>query len=152
VIIVSIPCSPCGFKTLRSSNAPCSHRLSYIHWVAECPSENSPIRATVRLFNPLFTADNPDSHPDGYLSVLNPKSEDIYPNAMIENGFNEVRRRAPWPKSDGETDQKEDGTASPETVRFQGMRVAYFCMDKEAEEGNLVFNRIVSLKEDPKKG
>ena len=72
---------------------------------------------------------------------------------MIETGFEEIRRRAPWPRLEGEEDQKEaDGEAKPETVRFQGMRVAYFCVDKGTEEGKLVLNRIVSLKEDPKKG
>jgi glutaminyl-tRNA synthetase len=32
------------------------------------------------------------------------------------------------------------------------MRVAYFCVDKQSAEGKLVLNRIVSLKEDAKKG
>ena len=35
-----------------------------------------------------------------------------------------------------------------ETIRFQGMRMGYFCVDKESREGNLLFNQIVSLKED----
>jgi glutaminyl-tRNA synthetase len=114
---------------------------------------NSPINTTVRLFNPLFSVDNPDTHPDGYLSVVNSNSEEIYPHAMIEVGLEEIRRRAPWPSLEGEKGLKEAGTeARPETVRFQGMRVAYFCIDKETEEGKLVLNRIVSLKEDPKKG
>lgn len=126
--------------------------IRYIHWVADCPSMNSPINTTVRLFNPLFSVDNPDTHPDGYLSVVNPGSEVIYPHAMIEVGLEEIRRRAPWPSLEGEKDLKEAGTeVGPETVRFQGMRVAYFCIDQETEEGKLVLNRIVSLEEDPKK-
>ena len=38
----------------------------------------------------------------------------------------------------------------PETVRFQGMRMGYFCVDQESGggSGRLVLNRIVSLKED----
>lgn len=45
---------------------------------------------------------------------------------------------------------KEGGgkEARPETIRFQGMRVAYFCVDRESTEENLVLNRIVGLKED----
>lgn len=114
---------------------------------------NSPINTTVRVFNPLFSVDNPDSHPDGYLSVVNPNSEEIYPRALIEAGFEEIQRRAPWPSLEGEKGFKEAGrVAKPETVRFQGMRVAYFCVDEETEEGKLVLNRIVSLKEDAKKG
>lgn len=78
---------------------------------------------------------------------------EIYSNAMIETGFEEIRRRAPWPSLEGEKEAKEEGKeASPETVRFQGMRVAYFCVDKDTEDGKLVLNRILSLKEDPKKG
>jgi glutaminyl-tRNA synthetase len=119
-----------------------------------CPEKSSPIKATVRVFNPLFTSDSPDTHPGGFLSIVNPRSEETFPNAMIETGFEEIRRRAPWPRLEGE--RKEEGAleeARPETVRFQGMRVAYFCVDRDRDEerGKVVLNRIVSLKEDPKK-
>jgi glutaminyl-tRNA synthetase len=107
----------------------------------------------VRVFKSLFNSDSPDTHPDGFLSVINPNSEEIFSNAMIETGYEEIRRRAPWPSLEGEQKQEEAGeVARPEAVRFQGMRVAYFCEDRDSEEGNLVLNRIVSLKEDPKKG
>ena len=65
---------------------------------------------------------------------------------MIEVGFQEIRRRAPWPAEAGEKNDHE--SAGPETVRFQGMRMGYFCVDKESEGDKLVLNRIVSLKED----
>ena len=80
------------------------------------------------------------------MNDVNPNSEEIYKNAMIEMGLEEIRRRAPWPDEEGEKDVK--GKAGFETVRFQGLRVGYFCMDKESEEGRVVLNRIVSLKED----
>ena len=90
---------------------------------------------------------------------------------MIEIGFEEIRRRAPWPAEAGEKvdegeegkggDEKDDGgkradeqkgrEARPETVRFQGMRVGYFCVDRDSGEerkGGLILNRIVGLKED----
>ncbi|KAG0645616.1 Glutaminyl-tRNA synthetase [Hyphodiscus hymeniophilus] len=123
---------------------------TYIHWIADCPSKNSPINATVRIFNQLFNVDNPDSHPDGFLAVVNPVSEETYPNAMIETGFAEIKRRAPWPSLEGERDIASGETRS-ETVRFQGMRVAYFCLDRDSTDDNIVMNRIVSLKEDAKK-
>ena len=50
-----------------------------------------------------------------------PDSETIYPDALLEPGFEEVRRRAPWPAAEGEKEK-----AGPESVRFQGMRIAYF--------------------------
>jgi len=120
---------------------------TYIQWVGSSAAHKSPIKAEVRIFNSLFKSDNPDSAEGGFLKDLNPKSEEIYPNAMIETGLEEIKRRAPWPKEEGEKNitNKDAGF---ETVRFQGLRVAYFCMDKETVEGNVVLNRIVSLKED----
>jgi glutaminyl-tRNA synthetase len=128
--------------------------VSYIHWISDCPSLNSPIKASVRVHNPLFTCDNPDTHPSGFLSVVNPRSEEVFPGAMVEIGFHEVRRTAPWPKSEGEKeseDSQEDSQKSPECVRFQGMRVAYFCLDRDSSADSIVLYRIVSLKVDSKK-
>lgn len=113
----------------------------------------------MRAFNPLFKSHNPAAHPDGFLADINSDSEQIFPNAMIESGFEEIRQRAPWPAEAGEkipnaeTSQANcaDPTASkprPETIRFQGMRVAYFCVDRETTTDNLILNKIVSLKED----
>ncbi|KAI9726713.1 MAG: Glutaminyl-tRNA synthetase [Cirrosporium novae-zelandiae] len=118
---------------------------TYIQWVADSPKHGSPMRTEVRVFNSLFKSDNPDSVEGGFLNDVNPTSEEIYPNAMVETGLGEVRDRAPWPEAAGETDKK---TAGVETVRFQGMRVAYFAMDSDTKDGKIVLNRIVSLKED----
>ena len=160
---------------------------TYIQWVAASKKHNSPIRAEVRIFSSLFKSENPDSVEGGFLADVNPKSEEIYPDAMIETGLNEVIARAPWPKEEGEkamsnkptdspTSKTDDSSPSekevaaghidgngeeaskltsphstaahPETVRFQGLRVAYFTMDKDSVDGKIVLNRIVSLKED----
>lgn len=149
---------------------------SFIHWVASSPEHHSPIKAEVRIINPLFKSDNPAAHPEGFLKDINPNSEEIFQNAMIETGFEEIRRRAPWPAEAGEkaaADKAETNeehaksdantmpgsveanggdsvkaAAKPETVRFQGMRMGYFCVDKESSTERLVLNRIVSLKED----
>ena len=68
---------------------------------------------------------------------------------MLETGFPDIRKRAPWPAKEGEKAQMEEGKkAGPETVRFQGMRQAYFCLDKDSEGDKVILNRIVSLKED----
>ena len=128
---------------------------TYIQWVAESPTHKSPVRAEVRVFSPLFKSENPDAAEGGFLADVNPKSEEIFPNAMVETGLNEVRRRAPWPEEAGEqTKDAKGGTVEgrvacgPESVRFQGLRVAYFCVDQDSTEDKLVLNRIVSLKED----
>ncbi|KAL8675448.1 MAG: hypothetical protein Q9168_000149 [Polycauliona sp. 1 TL-2023] len=123
---------------------------TYIQWVGSSHTHSSPIRAEVRIFNPLFKSENPDAAEGGYLNDINPASEEIHPNAMIETGFVEIGMRAPWPREEGE--KNFTGPARWETVRFQGLRVGYFCMDGDSELGKVVLNRIVSLKEDAGKG
>lgn len=90
---------------------------AYIHWVAE-GSRN----VEVRIHNALFKSEKPDNAEGGFLNDVNPNSEEIWPNAVIESGFDEVRRRAPWPEAAGES---ELGKGGLESVRFQAMRVAY---------------------------
>ncbi|RAL61082.1 hypothetical protein DID88_010423 [Monilinia fructigena] len=113
---------------------------TYIHWVAE-GSKN----VEVRIFNSLFKSEKPDDAEGGFLNDINPDSEEVWPNAVIESGFDEVRRRAPWPEAAGES---ELGKGGPESVRFQAMRVAYMAMDSDSTDDKIVLNRIVSLKED----
>ncbi|KAF4548204.1 tRNA synthetases class I-like protein 1 [Elsinoe fawcettii] len=118
-----------------------------IHWVGESAAHKSPFKAEVRVTNALFKNPRPnelDWKTGGYYDNINPESEIIYPHALIENGFEEIRRRAPWPKEEGEA----EGTTGNYAVRFQGLRTAFFCLDKEATEGKIILNRIVSLKED----
>jgi len=90
---------------------------AFIHWVAEGSR-----KVEVRIHNSLFLSDKPDDAEGGFLKNINPNSEEIWPNAMIESGFDEVRKRAPWPEAAGES---ELGAGGPESVRFQAMRVAY---------------------------
>ena len=124
---------------------------TYIQWVASSPEHKSPIKAEVRIFNSLFKSENPDSAEGGFLNDVNTNSEESYPSAMIETGLDEVRKRAPWPEEEGEKDIGSKN-AKFESVRFQGLRVAYFAMDKDSKDDRVVLNRIVSLKEDSGKG
>lgn len=118
-----------------------------IHWVGESATHGSPIRAEARIFNTLFKTSTPnelDWEGGGYYDNLNPESELVYRDAMVECGFKQVRARAPWPEEEGEA----TGTADKSSVRFQGLRTAFFCEDKDSTEDKVVLNRIVSLKED----
>ena len=90
---------------------------TYIHWVAEASKT-----VEVRIHNALFKTERPDDVEGGFLNDINPKSEEVWPHAMIESGFEEVKSRAPWPEAAGES---ELGRGGPESVRFQAMRVAY---------------------------
>ncbi|KAK0732064.1 glutaminyl-tRNA synthetase-like protein [Lasiosphaeris hirsuta] len=116
---------------------------TYIQWVG-----TDGRNAEVRLYNSLFLSDNPASAEGGYLNDINPESEVVYPNALIESGIDEVKRRAPWPEAAGED---KLGKGGPESVRFQGLRVAYFALDSDSTDDKIILNRIVSLKEDVKK-
>lgn len=118
---------------------------TYIQW---CGAGDSSRKCEVRVHNQLFKSENPAAAEGGYLSDINPESEIIYPDALIESGIDEVKRRAPWPEAAGES---ELGKGGPESVRFQAMRVAYFAVDSDSTDDKIVLNRIVSLKEDKEK-
>ena len=90
---------------------------AYIQWVPEAS-----IEVEARIYGPLFKSEDPTAVEGGFMNDLNPNSETIYPNALVEEGMKEVRRRAPWPAEAGEA----DGESGPESVRFQAMRIAYF--------------------------
>lgn len=121
---------------------------TFIQWVADCPAKKSPVKLDeVRLFKPLFKSDNPLDNPDGYLADVNTDSEDIITGSIIETGFHEVKDRSPW-KLEGQEDilSGNESKWAPETVRFQALRVGYFCMDKDSSDNKIVLNNIVSLK------
>ena len=84
---------------------------------------------------------------------------------MIEIGFEEISSRAPWPAEAGEKAVNENALTAdhteepveahlnhasprPETIRFQGIRMGYFCVDSYSKDGSIVLNRTVTLKED----
>lgn len=139
---------------------------AYIHWVAESSKHGSPIKAEARVFNPLFKSDNPDAATPDFMADLNENSLVVYPNVMAEVGLTEIRKRAPWPEEAGEANMKKGELVSGgdttenegharstkvpgfETVRFQAMRVGYFCMDRESTADRIILNRIVGLKQD----
>ncbi|EME85379.1 uncharacterized protein MYCFIDRAFT_42802 [Pseudocercospora fijiensis CIRAD86] len=118
-----------------------------IHWVGESKAHNSPVKAECRIYNQLFKTDKPNSldwKTGGYYDNINPDSEVVYQNALIEVGFREVKARAPWPNTEGEA----KGTADNSSVRFQGLRTAFFAEDQDSTADRVILNRIVSLRED----
>ncbi|KAI1756180.1 glutaminyl-tRNA synthetase [Xylaria castorea] len=115
---------------------------AYIHWVPQGSRS-----VTARVYKPLFKSQNPTAVEGGFLADINPDSETIYSNALVNSGFEEVRRQAPWPKRE----IAEKGPIAPEDVRFQAVRVSYFAMDKESTEDSIILNSIVALKEDVRK-
>lgn len=119
---------------------------TFIQWV---PSKGSLKVDEIRVQNRLFKSENPAGHPEGFLSDINDQSEEIFKDAMIESAFFDIKQRSPLnikiPNLEFNIEEKE---ARPETIRFQALRVGYFCVDKDSTDDKLIFNRIVTLKED----
>ncbi|KAI5928103.1 glutaminyl-tRNA synthetase [Camillea tinctor] len=111
---------------------------TYIQWVPDGSR-----KLEVRIHDPLFKSEDPSSVEGGFLNDINPDSETVYTEALIEPGFEEVRSRAPWPEG-----VEEKGKCGVESVRFQAMRIAYFAVDSDTTDDKVVLNRIVPLKED----
>lgn len=94
-----------------------------IQWV----SVPHAVNAEVRLFNHLFTVEDPANTPEDkvWLDFLNP-------NSMLTCQAKLEPMMAQATMSD----------------RYQFMRLGYFCLDSEkSKEGGLVFNRTVELKD-----
>lgn len=91
---------------------------TYIQWVPEGSR-----KVEVRIHSALFKSEDPSAAEGGFLNDINTESETVYPSALVETGFEEVKRKAPWPATAGEGSGED---VKPESVRFQAMRVAYF--------------------------
>ena len=160
---------------------------AYIQWVN---ASDAVTIDEVRYFNPLFRSDPP---PSDFESDVDPTSLEVFKGAVIEKEFYELAKKAVSDsrkdseerlrKAKAQTAESSDhasvkdseaaGEDEPvatveqlvgmENVRFQGMRLAYFALDRDSELGCLqegdvraggrdgdrvVLNRIVSLKED----
>lgn len=125
---------------------------TYIQWVPESKSY-TPIKIKeIRIQNQLFKSENPSAHPEGFLKDINPDSEEIIENALIEQAFNEIHAKSPinFPTINEEFNIKEKEGAI-ESCRFQALRVGYFCLDKDSSDDTIIMNRIVTLKEDSSK-
>lgn len=92
-----------------------------IHWV----SAEEALPAEIRVYEPLFTVDFPDADDRDYHELMNPES------LVVHRGFVEP--------------SLIDATLDD---RFQFEREGYFCIDsKDSGAGNLVFNRVVGLRD-----
>lgn len=91
-----------------------------IHWVAK----HTAVPATFKLYDRLFTQPDPEADGVDYLTLVNPNA------LQVKEGFVE-----PSVMHD-----------DPET-RYQFERLGYFWRDPKHEGDNLVFNRIVTLKD-----
>jgi len=93
-----------------------------IHWV----STSHALKAEVRLYDRLFTVENPMEEKDrDFLELLNPNSLEVLTDCYVEEDL---------------------ATARPYD-HFQFQRVGYFNLDPDSRDGRLIFNRTVSLRD-----
>ncbi len=114
----------CTYDPQTKSGMPESNRKvkGTLHWV----SAKQAVKAEIRLYDRLFTKENPDESEEekSYKDYLNPDSLKTI-TAMIE----------PAVLTAGILD------------KYQFERLGYFSVDKDSTPGNLVFNRVVPLRD-----
>ena len=92
-----------------------------IHWV----SINHAIEAEVRIYDRLFTHENPDGDKDvDFKEYINPNSLEVI-KGYLEPSLASAKK--------GE--------------RFQFQRLGYYCVDKDSSAQKLVFNKTVGLRD-----
>jgi glutaminyl-tRNA synthetase len=109
----------------RGGDAPDGRKVkATIHWVSADQAE----QAEVRLYDRLFSKENPDETESGadFMANLNPESLEV-----LEHSFVEPSLKA----------------AAPGDI-FQFERLGYFCLDQDSrKQGKPVFNRTVTLRD-----
>ncbi len=108
----------------RGGNAPDGRRVkSTIHWVSAAHA----IDAEVRLYDNLFTCENPDDVPEGqdFTVNLNPHSLEVVTGAKLEPSLR----------------------GAPPASRYQFERLGYFSADPDSSAEKPVFNRTVVLRD-----
>ena len=92
------------------------------HWV----SANEAVTAECRLYDRLFTTEEPDGDKDrSFLEFINPDSLTVLPKIYVEPSVKNLK--------------------AGDKVQF--LRHGYFCVDKDSTSDKLVFNRTVTLKD-----
>ena len=94
-----------------------------LHWL----SAQHAIPATVRLFEHLFTKEDPETTEAGqdFTSLINPNSMQELNGCFVEPGLKDVNH----------------------DTRFQFLRLGYFCHDSNSRPNKLIFNRAVGLRD-----
>eukprot|EP01027_Heterolobosea_sp_BB2_P003525 GEZU01005333.1.p1 GENE.GEZU01005333.1~~GEZU01005333.1.p1 ORF type:complete len:795 (+),score=372.73 GEZU01005333.1:80-2464(+) len=115
------------FATMDFNNA--NKPKGYIHWVAEPRKGVEPAVAEVRIYEDLFTIENPSAE-ENWLDYLNPNSKQVIAKAYIDEFL--AQNAKVWDK-------------------FQFERLGFFSVDPDTTDEKKVFNRTVTLKESKEK-
>ncbi len=120
--VVELRCT-CDPAT-RGGDAPDGRKVkSTIHWVSAAHA----LEAEVRLYDRLFTQEDPDDAPEGqdFTNYLNPNSLQVLQKCYLEPSLKDA----------------------PVGHLYQFERQGYFCVDADSTPAKLVFNRAVSLRD-----
>ena len=114
----------CTYDPESKSGMPGANRKvkGTLHWV----SANHAVPVEVRLYNNLFTVEDPSGDERDFRELLNPESEVVQPMAFVE----------PYVK-----------TVAEKGAKFQFQRIGYFCVDQDSTEDHIVFNRTALLRD-----
>lgn len=91
-----------------------------LHWVCAAQA----IKAEVRLYDYLLTDDSEEETED-FIATLNPNSLEVITTCFAEPSLAEAKLGN----------------------RYQFLRQGYFCVDPDTQPDNLVFNRVVGLRD-----
>ncbi|HXP85585.1 MAG TPA: glutamine--tRNA ligase/YqeY domain fusion protein [Bryobacteraceae bacterium] len=108
----------------RGGDSPDGRKVkSTIHWVSAAHA----VDAEVRLYETLFTRENPNEVEEGqeFTANLNPNSLEILKECKLEPSLSEAKAGA----------------------RYQFERLGYFAADPDSAPGKPVFNRTVALRD-----
>lgn len=94
---------------------------STINWV----EVDSAVNAEVRLYDRLFSVEDPSSSEEDFRTLLNPDSLKVLNDCKVEAWLKDAKPLA----------------------HFQFLKVGYFTVDQDSTPDHLVFNRTVSLKD-----
>ena len=110
----------------RGGDAPDGRKVkATLHWVAA----HTAAAAEVRLYDHLFTGDNPEDGPEGWGSFL----DNVAPDSLTVLGGCRL--------------EPSLADAPPGAI-FQFERLGYFCVDtRDSRPGRPVFNRTVTLRD-----
>jgi glutaminyl-tRNA synthetase len=118
--IVAVRCS--YDPATRGGDSPDRRKVKgTLHWV----SAQHAAPAEVRLYETLFSAEEPGAANGDFLADLNPASLEVLADAFVEPGL-------------------ADPAAG---LRVQFERIGYFCADPDSRPGAPVFNRTVGLRD-----
>lgn len=113
----------CEYDEMTKSGMPESSRKvkGTLHWVSAAQA----IKAEVRLYDRLFSVENPSADPRDFRELLNPDSLKVLTNCYVEPSLQNTKA----------------------LDHFQFQRIGYFNIDPDSTPDHLVFNRTVSLKD-----